>query len=685
MNNFFVTSRWLLLLASMVCLLQQCRPVLPDDVTANNGSMSTIQVKPGFNFATTSDVAFRVKVLTNKDKPMAGVPLSLYGMPGDLLLMTGITQADGTLSMQHSIGSNISSVDIRTAFPGIPNSYTVAISNAKSVDVVLGGSKPSSSGGRQGAFFSSETMNEMLLTTALPTLATLGTWNSLGVPNYLVGTDAIDTQFYQDISASLPEGAALSKSHPSYLYNSAPTTLNIRERADVWVTFVHEGAGWQNTLGYYTYDANNPPQSVNDLKNLTVIFPNVSYTNSGGGLVSGNRVKIGTFEAGTQVGFFLIGDAFRNGKIGNGYYAHFSHSALNVEKDPNNRRHIILLDDPRSNRFLLGIEDVSHENVPINCDNDYNDAVFYITSNPITAIDPSAMPKMDTQKDSDGDGASDSVDEYPTDKDRAFNSYTPAKNAFGTLAYEDLWPQQGDYDFNDLVVSYNFQEVLNASSKVVDVKAHMVPRAIGASMSNGWGFELPVASTLITSVTGNRVRGKSVTLGSNGVETGSTKAIVVAFENAFDCLPRPGTSFVNTVPGETQSVGDTMHVTVKLNTPQAASQWLSPPYNSFLIVNQDRGREIHFIDNKPTARANVSLFGTMQDRSSMQGASFYKNERGLPWALNLPVSFDYPVERAQMTDAYLYFKPWAESGGTLYTDWYQNKPGYRNQTNIYKK
>jgi hypothetical protein len=32
---------------------------------------------------------------------------------------------------------------------------------------------------------------------------------------------------------------------------------------------------------------------------------------------------------------------------------------------------------------------------------------------------------------------------------------------YGTLAYEDLWPSKGDYDFNDLVVDYDFNIVKN--------------------------------------------------------------------------------------------------------------------------------------------------------------------------------------------------------------------------------
>lgn len=646
-----------------------CKPVMTDKTTPDGTSINSINVQPGFTFGTAQDVQFQLKVLTNQDKPMAGVPLSVYGLPGEELLFSGITQADGLLTSQHSVGNQYTQLSIRTNFPGLPNNQTLDLSST-TVNFTIGGSKPTNySGGRLAAGTAA------LAVTALPTLATLGTWNGDGVPSYLTTSDAIDGQFYQDIMVSLPENSPLPTSHPSYLLNQSPTTLSVKELADVWVTFVHEGAGWQNTLGFYTFDANTPPQSVADLKNLTVVFPNVSFVNSGGGLVSGNKVKIGRFPAGTNIGFFLIANAFSNGKIGDGYYAHFSHSNLNVEKSASIQRHVVLLDDNNSNRTLLAFEDVSRENTPINCDNDFNDAIFYLTSNPVTALDDPNLPNMDTGRDSDGDGASDSVDEYPTDSKRAFNSFTPAKATYGTLAYEDLWPSKGDYDFNDLILNYNFQEVLSASNKVVDVKGKLVVRSI-ASFHNGWGFELPVAASNVTNITGGRLR-KTQTAIPMQIESAGSKGVIVAFDDVVGWVNRPTTT------SGTSVVGDTLTLGFSLTTPVAAAQWSSPPYNSFLIVNQERGHEVHLVDKNPTAKMDMSLFGTLDDRSYPSKGVYYRSARLLPWALNLPVSFDYPLEKMPITSAYTKFGAWAESGGTLYKDWYVKKAGYRNDANIH--
>ncbi|MCX6284989.1 MAG: DUF4842 domain-containing protein, partial [Bacteroidetes bacterium] len=62
---------------------------------------------------------------------------------------------------------------------------------------------------------------------------------------------------------------------------------------------------------------------------------------------------------------------------------------------------------------------------------------------------------------------------------------------------------------------------------------------------------------------------------------------------------------------------------------------------------------------------------------------YYKTTNNLPWALNIPVSFDYPWEKVSVLSAYNYFATWAESGGVSYPDWYKDLPGYRNSANIW--
>ncbi|MFN3851993.1 MAG: LruC domain-containing protein [Spirosomataceae bacterium] len=675
-----------------VFTLSSCLPGADEILLTKPNSdiaIENLNISPEFDFKNSDKVLIRVTILNGQDKPLKSIPFSIVTEPKGEVIFSGMTNQNGIVEITKEIGNHIKQLSFKTDLIGVPNSLTVNIVNKRAI-FQIGGSAPSTS-----MFVENENdeLNNLRVggeygteQNGLPEIKTLGSWSSSGVPRYLESTNEnITSEFLQDISASLPEGKPLTSSHPDYLKNDKPTSLFITEKAEVWITFVHEGAGWLNSLGFYTFDPKNPPKKIDEIKNMTMVFPNVSYAGSGGGLVSGNKVKIGVFNEGVGIGFFLLANAFKDGKVGSGFYAHFSHSNLNVESKEELRRHIVLLDDTKSNRLLLSIEDVSRENKPIGCDNDFNDAVFFVTSNPIRAIENPEIPKMDTFKDSDGDGVGDTRDEFPRDPSRAFSSYTPSKSTFGSLAYEDLWPSKGDYDFNDLVLDYQVQEIFNAQNQVVDIKMKSVIRAVGASFRNGWGFELPVEASTVKRVTGQSLNNGYIKTSSNGTEAGQSKAVIMVFDDAFDKIKRVGADFVNTVEKQPFSQGDTMTVTVEFNSPISSNSLGTAPYNPFMVVNRERGKEVHLPNYTPTEKADLKLFGTSHDRSQPLKGIYYKNWRNLPWAVHLPVSFDYPFEKKDILSGHVYFGKWAESGGTQFADWYLDKSGYRNLENIYRK
>lgn len=93
-----------------------------------------------------------------------------------------------------------------------------------------------------------------------------------------------------------------------------------------------------------------------------------------------------------------------------------------------------------------------------------------------------------------------------------------------------------------------------------------------------------------------------------------------------------------------------------------------------------RGYEIHLANKAPTSLAQTNLFGTGNDRSNLAGGSYYKSDKNLPWAIDIPGSYSVVVEKSQMIDAYLRFSDWCLSNGTEYTDWYLDLPGYRDNS-----
>ncbi len=287
--------------------------------------------------------------------------------------------------------------------------------------------------------------------------------------------------------------------------------------------------------------------------------------------------------------------------------------------------------------------------------------------------------------DSDGDGVDDELDEYPNDSERAFNVYYPNNEDFGTLAFEDLWPGKGDYDFNDLILDYQFKQVLNGDNELVEIYMDYQVRAIGASLENGFGIEFPGTDpNAIASATGTNITESYISLNANGTEQGQQNAVIILFDNAFSMIDRPSGGFgVNTTP-EAPYVEPVMRqLYVLFGNPTPIQEVGFAPFNPFLIVDKTRGREVHLAGNKPTTLHDPAYFGEWFDDSNPAINKYYQSATNLPWAIDLPVTFNYPVEKVLITETYLKFADWAESGGELFPDWYEDKAGYQNQTLIY--
>ncbi len=291
-----------------------------------------------------------------------------------------------------------------------------------------------------------------------------------------------------------------------------------------------------------------------------------------------------------------------------------------------------------------------------------------------------------TTSDTDGDGIGDDEDLFPNDPGRAFVNYYPA-TGFGSLAFEDLWPGRGDYDFNDLVVDYRFEIITNASNKVSDIISKTVVRAIGAGFNNAYGFQFgnnQIQFTDIT-VTGYSHENNVVTVGENGLEANQSKPTIIVFDNAKNIISTSSGFGVNVVPTETFVEPDTVFVNIAFTPDVYSIEDLDLiNFNPFIIVDGVRGKEIHLPNYPPTDLADITLFGTDNDDSQPSIGRYYKTVANLPWAINIAESYDYSIEKSQIISAYTHFGEWAESSGNSFPDWYKDLSGNRNEDNIYQ-
>lgn len=512
----------------------------------------------------------------------------------------------------------------------------------------------------------------------------IGGWDINGLPDYLEpNRDAIDANFVNDINASLPETRPVPQYNPEYL-NGKDMVTAITELADVWVTFVHEGAGWKNALGYFTYPKGNKPATLQEVDSLFVLFPNVSFTNSGGALQTGDKVYLGRFPADTEIAWFLIPNGFSTG-TGNLTVTDQIKSSINDQNTYTPaayKQHTILLNDSVRELLLLGFEDTTR---PAG-DNDFNDAIFFVSANPYRAIETIELLPVKEAVDTDGDGVFDHEDNYPNDAERAYDSYYPSISGTGSFLVEDLWPAKGDYDFNDLVADLNIHFQKNAQNNIKQMRFRWTVKAVGGYQQNGLFMQLPISPDLVESVTGTQIFDSYVTLNAKGLEANQSNAVLVFTDNLSKVLPAPSGYRVTNVLDEQPKVNTkSFDVTIVFNQPISSSILGSAPFDPFLVANMQRHVEIHLPGKTPTDLAAQGMLGSEDDSSSINGRPNYTTSQGLPWAMFITSAIPHVKESMEFTNGYLRFADWASSNGTANTDWFQNKTNYRNSGLLYLK
>lgn len=275
--------------------------------------------------------------------------------------------------------------------------------------------------------------------------------------------------------------------------------------------------------------------------------------------------------------------------------------------------------------------------------------------------------------DSDNDGCPDDIDEYPNDPEICLKTVTPTKYGWGSLVFEDMWPYKGDYDFNDLVVNYRYTMMINMDNKAVQMEAKFWVRHVtGASYNNGFGIQFDnMQMSQIESVRGTDIRSEYITIDqSTGLEANQDKPVVIVFDQSQNY--RNETSVADPDYNE-------ITVMIRFTEPLELSTIGSSPFNPFLIVNQNREHEIHLPNQQATSLGNTSI-NVSATNADLDGD--YRTDNGLPWAIAIAHEFKYTKEKVEIIEGYNHFASWAESGGSLFTDWYKDNSGYRNDSNI---
>lgn len=538
-----------------------------------------------------------------------------------------------------------------------------------------------------------------------------------GVPSTITNAPiTLDQSVLETMLGALPERKKAHLEHPEYFPTSDPEIIiNPDETTDteVFVTFFHEGAGYKNALGYYTYTGNTRPDIDYVKNNGVIIFPNMSFPNSGGDLPSRTTVQLErTFAPGTKIHFFLIANGWRGrGDVTtNTSYLYSTDSGINPDTGTqtvvkngttyniSNKKHVAMLwnkvDVNGSGILLMGYEDLRRPGG----DNDFNDALFAVSTNPKENLKDTVTLAYENNEsnetgfeiitteilnnDEDGDGILDSFDAYPMDENRSSNTYYPSESGVATLAFEDQWPSKGDYDLNDLVVEFNIHEVKDADNKVKDITITGKFNAYGAGYKNGLAFAIDTSPDNIESLEFFIDGAKDILSEKDAIieDVNDGTTIINVTSNArryFNGIT--SADYAKKVNTEDFKADGSLYESKSFSitfTLKESAVIMNAPYNPFLYRN-DGEIEVHLPGYAPTGNADQSLFDT-EDDTNTSGEYYVTKTNREPWALLVPTEFAHPREKVHLYDAYLKFGSWVESGGVSDSNWFDaiNKPSF---------
>lgn len=498
--------------------------------------------------------------------------------------------------------------------------------------------------------------------------------SNMGIPvpmanggSSLVSTSILSSDFINQVNKLYPEKQNVSDT--DFSKNSDIEVVG-KNGAEVWVTYIGDGgfniknSNVYNSLMYYNY-TDSELSSMNYLTpatlHMTMLLPNTNQRQCPTGLKiqllywDGNKYNK-TFPEGTHIGFAVA----REGYKGNGSSVTEA-SAYNFKRVSGSTFYPQLNGDVRGSYYSTPqLNQVGKSQAvtrwinnydccvtgfdirPIgdnDSDYDFNDVLFTVSSSPVPdAVRPGAV-----------------IDPIEV--------VTAAESTYGTLAYEDLWPSQGDYDMNDFVVNYAYTLGKNEANAIVGVTLEFEPIAKGAASSTqiGFGIELPLDKSIISSVEGAVL------------EEDNENATFIIWDNVSNIDKFSG-AFINTDKNKSLVSAEKKTVSITFKTP--ASDLSIMKFNPFIFVGS-RSHEIHLPDYKPTAKMNLELLGTGKDRSDRSTGIYYRMEDMYSWALDFPratkdaPAWRYPKEHSSIISAYPGYASWITDKSN--TSWYEEK------------
>lgn len=237
----------------------------------------------------------------------------------------------------------------------------------------------------------------------------------------------------------------------------------------------------------------------------------------------------------------------------------------------------------------------------------------------------------------------------------------PAKGSYGTVMFEDLFPEIGDYDFNDFVVGYN-ADVLWTTGTATDfsdgITLKLQIRAIGGQKPYQFGFELTPLQT-------KYVKGNMEITSDDGISI----ELISQDEHPATFVVTNTNKLKDGLYYNTENKSNTKMPTVTLkierynrNDAEATEQFtklIGSTSLNFFIRNTNTKEEIHL------KGYDVTKYANNENKN-------FSNEDNFVWGIKVPALIPHAIEKVDFTEAYPKFAGWVTSGGKNNADWYNS-------------
>ena len=322
------------------------------------------------------------------------------------------------------------------------------------------------------------------------------------------------------------------------------------------------------------------------------------------------------------------------------------------------------------------------------CSNSYNSSIgdSDVISTCDTFISSSACSLgYNNVVDNDNDGSIAGVDVDDNNPNVASYNFPQGENSFYTTIYEDLYPCMGDYDLNDLVHNYSYQEGINNGSSnngqntfITEIKFDYKFPAIGAAFNNS--FVLRVIDQDNNATLSLDSSDKYSSSEIERLHDSENNTTLFVFNNIKSIYTSNSGGLINTVRIDYSDIPVISGTVTNIDG----------AYDEFMRKNGEPGQEVHPLFNSlhsnysalnsPSKFNDDSNFLRCDDRSSDIN-NLFVNSNGFPWVLNdLPIDMPWPKEGISILEAFPNFDDFVTSDPSL--DWYSDINGNRVSSKI---